>query len=148
MEVDAKLRDQAHASFRFVVYIDQQAQAAFTECTLPAIEWEIEEIKEGGLNTFTHQLRGRRKAAKITLKKGVGKSDLLKWYLETLGGTFTRKPVTVELMELQNESPKVLMTWTITAAFPSKWSGPDLKSDANTVAIQSFELVGGEITVS
>jgi phage tail-like protein len=148
VKVDPQLRSQAHAAFRFVVEVDKQSLAAFTECTLPAIEWDIEEVKEGGLNNFIHMLPGRRKAVKITFKRGVGKSELLNWYLETLSGTFKRKPVTVKLMELKQGSAEAILTWNIADAFPTKWSGPDLKSDSNTVAIQSFELAGGEITVS
>lgn len=145
MEVDPKLRGQAHAAFRFVVEIGNQRVAAFTECVLPAIEWEVEEIKEGGLNSYTHQLPGRRKAAKITFKNGVGKSELLDWYLSTMSGTFERKPVTLILLDA-TKAP--VLTWKIEDAFPSKWSGPDLKADSSTVAIQSLELAGGEITVS
>ena len=145
MEVDPKLRGQAHAAFRFVVEIGNQRVAAFTECVLPAIEWEVEEIKEGGLNSYTHQLPGRRKAAKITFKNGVGKSELLDWYLSTMSGNFERKPVTLILLDA-TKAP--VMTWKIEDAFPSKWSGPDLKADSSTVAIQSLELAGGEITVS
>jgi phage tail-like protein len=145
MQVDSRLRDQAHAGFRFVVEVANQKLAVFTECTLPAIEWEIEEVKEGGVNTYTHQVPGRRKAVKITFKNGVGKSELLDWYLKAMSGAFARKPVTVMLLDAQRAP---VVTWRIENAFPSKWSGPDLKADSNTVAIQSLELAGGEITVS
>ena len=144
MEVDPQLRAQAHAAFRFVVEVDKKAQAAFTECTLPAIEFDVEEVKEGGQNSYTHQLPGRRKAAKISLKSGVGKCELLAWYLQNLRGPIIRKLVTVKLLD-----PKmnVVMSWQIGDAYPVKWSGPELRTDSNTIAIQTFELVGGEITV-
>lgn len=145
MEVDPKLRGQAHAAFRFVVEVANQSMAAFTECTIPAVEWEIEEVKEGGLNSYIHQLPGRRKAVKITLKNGVGKSELVDWCLSMMSGTFARKPVTLILLDAERQP---IMTWKIEDAYPSKWSGPDLKTDSNTVAIQSLELAGGEITVS
>lgn len=148
MAFDPKLREQAHAAFRFVVAIGGQDQAAFTDCTLPTIEWEVEEVREGGLNSYVHQLPGRRKAARITLKNGVGKSDLLQWYLETMRGTFSRKAVTVKLVTFDKGAPKVIQTWNIANAFPARWTGPDLKADSNTVAIQSLELAGGEITVT
>lgn len=144
MDVDPQLRAQAHAAFRFVVEVEQKAQAAFTECTLPAIEVDVEEVKEGGLNTYVHQLPGRRKAAKVSLKSGVGKCELLDWYLKNLGGPIVRKPVTLKLMDVQRE---VVLSWQISDAYPVKWSGPDLRADSNTVAIQTFELVGGEVTV-
>lgn len=147
MPFDPKLRFETHAAFRFVVEVNQLPLAAFTECTLPAIEWDIEEVKEGGLNSFVHQLPGQRKAAKVTLKRGVGKSQLLFWYLAAMNGIFIRLPITIRLVELKKGLPVPMMTWIIADAFPSKWSGPELRSDSNTVAIQTLELAGGEIFV-
>jgi phage tail-like protein len=136
---------QVNAAHRFVVDVDGQRQAAFTECTLPTIEWEIEEIKEGGLNTFVHQLPSRRKAAKIILKNGVGLSELFDWYINAMSEVFFRRSVTITLLD-----PKLnpLITWNITDAYPVKWSGPQLKSDTSAIAIETLELVCGEITVS
>ncbi len=101
---DQTLRALTNAAFRFVIDVDGSTQGAFTECTLPVIEWDVEEVKEGGLNTFTHQLPGRRKGAKITLKHGVGTSELMDWYIDTMNETFTRKPLTVTLLNSQFES--------------------------------------------
>lgn len=143
MDVDSSLRNQAIPAFRFVVSVAGEAQAAFTECTLPAIEWEIQEVKEGGLNTYTHQLPGRRKAAKVILKNGVGKSELLAWYTETMGETFTRKDITVTLFDAQL---KQVAAWTMAKAYPVKWTGPQFKSDDNAIAIQTLEFAGGEVT--
>ena len=144
MPDNEKIRKQTYAAFRFIVDVDGQTQAAFTECTLPVIDWEIEEVKEGGLNTYTHQLPGRRKAGKITLKNGVGKSELVDWFLQTMDENFQRKPVAVTLLDL---SSKAVMTWNLNNALPVKWTGPALKSDSTTVAIQSLEFGCGEISV-
>ena len=39
------------ATFRFTVDIGgDKWVGVFTECSLPAIEWDVEEIKEGGRN--------------------------------------------------------------------------------------------------
>jgi hypothetical protein len=35
----------------------------------------------------------------------------------------------------------------IEQAYPVKWTGPTLKTDDNTVAIQTIELACGEITI-
>ncbi|MFQ5401124.1 MAG: phage tail protein [Anaerolineae bacterium] len=142
---DQNLRAVTNAAFRFVVDVDGESQGAFTECSLPVIEWDVEEVKEGGLNTFTHQLPGRRKGAKITLKHGVGTSKLLNWYIDTMGETFVRKPITVTLLNAKLES---VMSWHIDGAYPVKWSGPQMKSSDNSIAIQSLELACGEISVS
>jgi len=133
-------------AFRFVVSVDGEAIGAFTECALPTVEWETEEIKEGGLNTFVHQLPGRRKANKITLKNGVGVAqDLVNWYIQSLTEDFSRRQVTISLMNARRES---MMTWDIENAFPTKWTGPSLKADDNTIAIQELELACGEINIT
>jgi phage tail-like protein len=144
MPDEAMIRKQTYAAFRFIVDVEGKTQAAFTECTLPVIDWEIEEIKEGGLNTFTHQLPGRRKAGKITLKNGVGKSELVDWFLQTMSENFQRKSVAVTLLDL---SSKPVMTWNLVGAYPVKWTGPALKSDSNSIAIQTLDLACGEISV-
>lgn len=139
------LRATTNAAFRFVVDIDGKDQAAFTECSVPVIEWEVEEVKEGGLNTFTHQLPGRRKGAKITLKNGVGSSDLLTWYQQTMGEEFQRKSITVSLLDSTKQK---VMNWHLDKAYPIKWTGPQLKTSDNSVAIQTLELVCCEVTIS
>jgi phage tail-like protein len=139
-----QLLAQATPAFRFVVSIDNEAIAAFTECTLPNVEWEIEEVKEGGLNTYIHQLPGRRKSARVTLKNGVGKTSLVDWCIQTMAEQFKRKRVSVSLFDSTRAAKA---TWTIEDALPVKWAGPQLRSSDNTVAIQTLELAGGEITV-
>ena len=52
--MSAVLTEQANPAFRFVVDVEGERQAAFTECVLPTLEWEVEEIKEGF--TFLHHL--------------------------------------------------------------------------------------------
>lgn len=144
-EIDKITQDlvaQSHVAFRYLVEIDGTRMAAFTECTLPSIEWEIEEVKEGGLNTYVHQLPGRRKGARLTLKHGIAKGVLLDWYLKTLSEQFETKRITITLLNSTNDS---VASWVMNDAFPSKWTGPQLKSDANTIAIQSIEFVGGQV---
>jgi len=145
MNTDDTLRALSNPGFRFVVDVDGQAQAAFTECSLPVVEWDVERIQEGGLNTFVHQLPSRRKPASVTLKNGVGKSALLDWYIETMGESFKRKVVTITLLDATKTA---VMSWHIAGACPVKLTGPQLKTDANAVAIQTLELLCGEITLS
>lgn len=137
----------AFPGFRFVVDVDKDRQAAFTECSLPVIEWETEEVKEGGINTSTRLLPGRRRSAKLTLKNGVGNRELLEWYLGALSGEFSRKSVSISLVDLKNGSNKVVAVWNIEEAFPVQWTGPELRSGDTTIAIQSLQLACGEIKV-
>ncbi|MEW5989527.1 MAG: phage tail protein [Chloroflexota bacterium] len=142
---DILLRALTNSAFRFVVSIDGSPIGAFTECTLPEIAWDVEEVKEGGLNTMVHQLPGRRKSAKITLKNGVGlASDLLAWYVMTMNEQFWRRRVTVTLFDSMFIP---VMLWHVEDAYPIRWTGPQLRTSDNTVAIQTLELACGEITV-
>jgi|WetSurMetagenome_2_1015567.scaffolds.fasta_scaffold423408_2 phage tail-like protein len=133
------------AGFRFVVSIADTAVAAFTECTLPTMEIEVEEIKEGGLNTFVHQLPKARKSARISLRNGVAViQDLHRWYIRTMNGEIVRKRISVSVLSTTLEP---IMTLDIEDAYPVKWSGPELKADNNTVAIQTLEFACGEVSV-
>ena len=133
-------------AFRFLVAVDGQTVGAFMECTLPSVEWQVEEVKEGGVNTSVHQLPGPRKRTTITLKNGIGiAQEMMTWYLKAMNEQFHRRKVTITLL---GPSYDRFMEWHIENAFPVKWSGPQLKTDTNTVAIQSLELACGEVTIS
>lgn len=138
-------RANAHPAFRFVVAIDSvKPVGAFTECTLPTVEWDIYEIKEGGVNTFTHQMPGRRKRARLTLKNGIGTDAMLKWCQDSMGEVFKRHNITVTLMNTKHEN---LMMWHLQDAYPVKWTAPALKSNDKTIAIQTIEFACHEIEV-
>jgi phage tail-like protein len=139
------MRAQAVPAFRFVVDVDGERQGAFTECTLPVIEWDVERIQEGGLNTYIHQLPSRRKYATITLKNGIGLQALVDWCTEAMDETFSRKSVTITMLDSALEP---VMTYHIEDAVPTKLTGPQVKTDANALAIVTFELLCGEITLS
>jgi len=141
--------DQTHAAFRYVILINNEPMGAFTECTLPVFEWEMEEIKEGGLNFYVHQLPSRRKAARLTLKNGVGKSAVFDWFLAIANADTPpekmRRTVSINLKDILG---KDVCTWTLLNAFPLKWTGPQLQSGSSTIAIQTLEFVCGEVTIS
>ncbi|HMT20650.1 MAG TPA: phage tail protein [Promineifilum sp.] len=139
------LRQHAHPAFRFLIDVGGDTQGVFTECTLPSVEWEVEEVKEGGLNAFTHQLPGRRKGTRVTLKNGVGAGGLMSWYLQTMTGNFERRSITINLLDSQM---KTIMTWVLEDALPVKWAGPDLKASDNAIAIQLLEFAGGEVAIT
>lgn len=131
--------------FRFLVSANGNSLGVFTECTMPVIEWELEDVKEGGQNNFVHQLPGRRKTARLTLKNGVGKSELMEWFWQMLDGKIERKTLMVQLLATQDTN-SVVMTMNVQDAYPVKWSGPTLKSDDNSIAIQTVEFVCGQIS--
>lgn len=133
------------SEFRFTVEIDGMNWGAFTECTLPIIELDTEQVKEGGLNSYVHTLPLAMKPSSITLKNGLAAlQSLNEWTADILQGTITRKSITVKMLDLKSEP---YMTITLKDAFPKKWTGPQLRTDSNLAALQSIEFAGGELTV-
>jgi phage tail-like protein len=65
-------------------------------------------------------------------------SDLLyKWHQNVIIGIINLKTIAVILMDSQKNE---LKRWTFQKAFPVKWTGPDLKAETNTIAIESVEI--------
>ena len=136
------------SSFRFMVAVDGINYAAFTEFTLPSLQMETQEIKEGGQNAFSHKLPVRMTAGSATLRQGVSNNfELLNWYMDMLKGDIAAatRQVTVVMLSASQET---LMTWTFRNAYPVKWGGPTFKTDSNGVAIEEIEFVhhGFEVT--
>ena len=133
------------SEFRFTVEIDGMAWGAFTDCTLPSVDLETEAVKEGGLNAFVHQLPGMQKPSNITLKNGIASlKSLTGWIIDIQQGKFTRKNITVRMLDVQGNA---YIAITLNEAYPKRWSGPQLKSDSNMAAVQSIEFAGGEMTL-
>jgi phage tail-like protein len=145
MATAAMLPGLAVPGFRYVVAVNGAPMGAFTECTLPAFDLDVEEIKEGGLNNYVHQLPGQRKAAKVTLKKGVGiAKGLLPFYVAAMNGQFQRLEVSISLL---NPLFVPMLVLHLRGAIPVRWTGPELRAGDNAVAIQTFELACDEILV-
>src|SRR5207302_10616520 len=63
------MADDPARSRRFKVEIDHHNLGAWTKCEGLSVEYEIQEYKEGGENTFVHRLPGRAKYQNIKLTR-------------------------------------------------------------------------------
>ena len=115
-------------------------EIGFQEVTGLEMEIEFIEYRTGDDPTYLKQkIPGLKKHGNITLKKGVyaGDDSFWEWFKDVQTNPERREEVIIQLLD-EEEAPVV--TWTVTNAFPVKVSGPDLKSDANEIAIESIEL--------
>jgi phage tail-like protein len=125
--------------FHFKVQMGD-TEIGFQEVTGLEMEIEFIEYRTGDDPTYLKQkIPGLKKHGNITLKKGVyeGDDSFWEWFKEVQTNPERREEVVIQLLD-EEESPVV--TWTVTNAFPVKVSGPDLKSDANEIAIETIEL--------
>jgi phage tail-like protein len=125
--------------FNFAMEIDGIIEGFFMECSGLKSERKVEEFKEGGENGFVHKFPGQISFSNIVLKRGVTASnELLAWYLEGRDtGRVSRRKVSIMLLNGRGET---LKAWHAEAAFPAKWSGPELKSDSSQVMVETLEL--------
>jgi phage tail-like protein len=123
---------------RFYVEVDNVTRAVFSEVSGLSMEVVVEDVEEGGFNSFVHRMPGRCKVGNITLKRGLTNSkDFLKWIYDMASGKITPRHVKVTMY---NVDGKEAMHWTFNGAFPVKWSGPTFKADDTGAAIESIEL--------
>jgi phage tail-like protein len=136
------------AGFRFTVAINSINYAAFTEFRLPNLDVQTAEIQEGGQNTYIHKLPVRVSVGPATLRHGISRDlTLLNWYLQVLKGDLKNayRQVTVVMYDVKRTP---LVTWDFMKAIPVKWSGPTLKADDNSVAIEEIEFIHQGFEVS
>jgi phage tail-like protein len=104
-----------------------------------AVEYDMEEFKEGGENRFTHKLPVRTKYSDLVLKRGMlTDSEVIKWCLRAFRDRdFEPSDITVTLM---NEKSELLKVWKVVHAVPRKWQASDLNANENAVVIETLEL--------
>ncbi|MCB0643886.1 MAG: phage tail protein [Phaeodactylibacter sp.] len=138
--------------FHFRVSVGDETMS-FQEVSGLETTTEVIEYRHGDSEVFsTIKMAGLVKTGTLTLKKGVFTDDdrLLEIFNQIYekdyyGEEDSRIDILVELLD---ETGETVMGWNIERAFPIKFSGTDLKSDANEVAIESIEFAYESIRTS
>ena len=124
------------------------AQMSFQEVT--GLEVKSDEIKyrSGDSKIFSVvKMPGLITYNNVTMKKGIFKGDnkFWDWFSQIKMNTIKRIDVTISLLD---ETDAPTMTWTLTNAWPTKISSDGMKSDDNSVAIETIEIVHEGLTIS
>jgi phage tail-like protein len=142
--VSNQLRQDPFLSHRFLVMIEGLFVAGFSEVSGLQAETEVEEVREGGVNDFVYKLPKGTKYQNLILKRGMTISNALwNWHRDVVAGKVKRRTIYIIL---QNTGSAGLQDWDygnmyqIIDAFPVRWSGPDLRSEGNTVALETLEF--------
>lgn len=127
------------ASFNFLLEIDGITKAGFSEVTGLNSETNQIEYREGNEGIIPRKLPGLTKVGNVTLKRGVTvDTDLFKWRKTVTDGDLDRK-ASMSIV-LRNEKGDEAVRWNLLNAWPSKYTAPDLKANANEIAIEALEL--------
>ena len=133
-------RNDPYLSFHFVVEIDQQNVARFSEVSGLDFETAVETFREGGVIGHEQQLAGPSKfPSRIVLKRGMTESTFLwSWHQDVVRGRVQRKDVSVVLLD---SAGKEKWRWSFLRAAPVKWVGPQLRASTSEVAVETLELI-------
>ena len=119
--------------------IDSDNDNRFQEVTGLGAEVTTEELREGGLNEYAHQLPTGAKHGNLTLKRGMlNDSDLADGCRRAVEN-FVFEPRDVYVTLLSEEHLPVAQ-WTFTGAWPVKWSVSDFKGQDNALVVETLEL--------
>ena len=136
--LDASVTALQQAGFTYALERDGVLTGYFKECEGLGSETEVIEFRDGDTGAV-RKLPGRVKYPNIVLKRGLT-SDMTIWnWREDVitGQEGFRSQARIRML---NTAGVELAVWTLSGAWPSKVSGPELKADGNEVAIESIEL--------
>jgi phage tail-like protein len=128
-----------YASFNFLLEIDGITRAGFSECTGLNAESNVIDYREGNEAITPRKLPGLNKFGNITLKRGVSRDlDMFNWHKAVMDGDILRdESMSIVLLD---EKRQEVVRWNLRNAWPSKWTGPDFKANANEIAIEAIEI--------
>lgn len=123
------------------------SKIGFTEVSGLDIEREVIEYRDGSSKEYSKlKMPGLTKFSNITLKRGSFEkdNDFYDWWSSNKLETVDRRDITISLL---NEEHEPVVTWKVKNAWPSKITPTGLKSDDNSVAIETMELIHEGLTI-
>lgn len=136
--------DAALAS-RFLFEVDGVAIGLFSSVRGLAVSAQVEELQEGGNNSFSVKLPGRLSWPNIVFSHGLTQSDaLFEWMQKTSGEQFAAQGnkltrSTGAITALSSEGDR-LRSWSLQEVFPVRWKGPDFDGADSSVLSEELEI--------
>ena len=128
-----------YRQFNFLVEMDGMIIGGFSEASGLTAEVTVGDYRDGvPVCEVGRRMPGARKAARITLRRGMTRSKkLLDWCQAALKGE--KKLVSGSII-LLDEARHVKLRWRFSNCMPVKWEGSDLKGAGNDATIETLEL--------
>src|SRR4051794_23504816 len=132
-------RRDPYTGMRFRVELEGLQVGGFSEVSGLEAVVETTTYREGGENSFEHQLVGPVSyPSHLVLRRGLTDSaEFFTWVAQIGRGQVLRRNLTITLLRADGE-PALL--WDCLRAFPVRWSGPDLGATGAVVAVETIEL--------
>jgi len=119
--------------------IGSDADTRFQEVSGLTAEIATEELQVGGENRFSYRLPTRARYNNLILKRGMlQNSNLISWFTDAIENfEFRTSDVNVYLL---NENHQITVSWLFLNAYPVKWVISDLRSQENSIVVETIEL--------
>jgi phage tail-like protein len=129
--------------FHFMVSFDGLSDSpkdfSFQSVSGLSVEMEYEEVKEGGVNQYVHQLPVRSKFSELVLKRGMVKgSKLVEWMNAAMNG-FQFFPINMQVV-LLNENHEPLQVWKVVHVLPKKLEFTAFDAEKSELVIETLTL--------
>jgi phage tail-like protein len=142
---DQPLGGEPPIADRFIFEVDGVEIGTFREVQGLQVSVGVEELREGGQNSFVRKLPGRMTWPNLVFRRGVTQSDnLFDWLMKSSGEGFagkndklTRATGAVTAMD---KSGARLRSWEFQDVFPVRWKGPEFSVGANTPLEEELEV--------
>ena len=115
---------------RYLFELDGVQLGVFKEVKGLNVSVSVEDINEGGQNSYAHRVPGRMSWPNIVFRRGLTNSNaLFEWFNKTSGEGFASNSnaltkSTGAISVLDSEGNR-LRAWELYDVFPVRWSGPD-----------------------
>jgi phage tail-like protein len=124
----------------FKVTLDDHTDlGSWTKCEGLTVEYDIQEVKEGGNNDYVHRFPGRAKYQNLKLTRPID-ADTQKVAAWLASVASDPKRSTAEIAVLDGGGGTVAK-WRLQGIYPVRWSGPTLDTGANAVGLEVLELI-------
>jgi phage tail-like protein len=137
-------------ALNFLVEIDGVTAAAFTDCTLPSVQIDQIDYREGNDTADNiHKIPGLVRFGHLILKRGLSSSPdstaIWDWLYGFVQGKGVMKGITVSMLD---EKRVPVFQWTFTNAWPTKYEAPPLSGRTSAFAIETLEVVVDTMTLT
>lgn len=147
-------REDPYPAFNFRVTAERfgdagTVQGGFQEVSGLGAEVAVAEYRNGNsAENVVLKMPGLPKATDVTFKRGVMGSDaFFKWIKAVRDGEQNvRATVTIDLFDEARQGP--VMTWTLSRAWPIKYTPPTLSGKGTDVAMEEITLAHERLDVS
>jgi phage tail-like protein len=121
---------------------------AFSEVSGLSLQYEPITYRHGlSWKEGAEYMPGMKQPVRVTLRRGIvqGRGDLLDWINTVQQNKVEKRDLVIHLCD---ESGNPLVSWLLRHGFPLKLDAPGFNANSNEAAIESMELMGGELLIT